>query len=134
MTHQGLSKTVALGALTGLRSMAGLATLARPGGGIARTVMTVATLGEMAVDKTPWIGNRTDGVALAGRAVLGAAVGALVASEQDHDVVGGAIIGAATAVAAAHLAYYVRTHLLPRGVVGGVVEDAIVLALASRYA
>jgi uncharacterized membrane protein len=134
MTRAAMLKTVALGALTGVRSMAGLTTLAASRGGAARTVLTVVALGEMVADKTPWIGNRTDAVPLAGRAFMGAAVGALVAVEQDQNEALGALVGAATAVAAAHLAYHVRTRLLPRGAMGGAVEDAFVLAVGSRYA
>lgn len=134
MTRAAMLKTVALGALTGVRSMAGLTTLAASRGGAARTVLTVVTLGEMVADKTSWIGDRTNAVPLVGRAVMGAAVGALVAAEQDHDAALGALVGAATAVAAAHLAYHVRTRLLPRGSMGGVIEDAFVIAVGSRYA
>ena len=49
-----LKRIVVLGALTGMRSMAGLATLALPYAGVARPVMALAVAGEMIADKTPW--------------------------------------------------------------------------------
>jgi uncharacterized membrane protein len=134
MTERTVKKIVALGALTGVRSMAGLATLAFGHRAVARPVMALATAGEMIADKTSLVGDRTDPLPLAGRAMIGAVVGALVASEQDQDVLLGGVLGAATAFAAAHLAYYVRTRLPVSGVAGGLLEDGVVLAVASRYA
>src|SRR5829696_2693646 len=102
MTEHTWKKIVALGALTGMRSMAGLATLAM----VHRTagpVMAVAAAGEMIADKTPWVADRIDPLPLGGRALLGAAVGAFIAAEQDQDVILGGVIGAVSAVVAAHL-------------------------------
>ena len=129
-----LKKIVALGALTGIRSMAGLATLALPHRGLARPVMALAAAGEMIADKTSLIGDRIDALPLAGRITIGAAVGAVVASERRQNALLGAAVGAATAAAAAHLAYYVRTRLPVSSAAGGLLEDSLVLAIASRYA
>ena len=133
MTIDTWKKIVALGALTGMRSMAGLATLARTHRR-ARSVMAFAAVGEMIADKTPWIADRIDPLPLGGRAIMGAAVGAFVANDQRQHVVLGAMIGAATAVAAAHLAYRVRKRLPLPGIAAGLLEDGLVLAIGSRYA
>ena len=94
--------------------------------------MAAAAVGEAIADKTPFIGNRTDVLPLAGRAAIGAVLGALVAAERDDDALQAALVGAATAVVAAHLAFYVRTRVIP-GAAGGLIEDALVLAVASRH-
>lgn len=134
MTHQTLTRIVTLGALTGVRSMAGLTTLAATRGGALRTGLLLLSAGEMVADKTPYIGNRTDALPLVGRAACGALVGALIASERDDDVVIGGLLGAAAAIAATHLAYQWRTHVAPSGAAGGLIEDALVLAVASQQA
>jgi hypothetical protein len=59
MTERTLKRIVALGPLTGMRSMAGLATLAVSHGGATRAAMAVAAAGEMIADKTSWIGDQT---------------------------------------------------------------------------
>ncbi len=124
---------IAFGALTGMRSMAGIATLAMSHHR-ARALMAVAAAGEMAADKTPWVGDRVAPLPLAGRAVIGAAVGAFIAREQRKEVLLGGALGAATAVVVAHLAYRARKNLPLPNVVAGLLEDSLVLALASRYA
>jgi hypothetical protein len=124
---------VGLGTITGMRSMSGVTALALTRGGtIARVASTLAA-GEFAADKTSFVGNRTDAVPLLGRTVLGALVGGLVANDEQDDVMAGALIGAATAFIAAHLAFQVRTSLLPSGIAGGLLEDAIVTAAAAAY-
>ena len=134
MTGDTLKKIVALGALTGLRSMAGLATLAATHRGAARVSMAVAAAGEMVADKTPWIGDRTDPLPLAGRVIIGAGVGALVAHQDNENALLGGMVGAATALVTAHLAYHVRKRLPLSNVASGLVEDSLVLVGASRYA
>lgn len=129
-----LKKIVALGALTGMRSMAGLATLAVSRRGLAKPVMAVAAAGEMIADKTSFVGDRIDPLPLAGRAVIGAGLGALVASEQHENSLLGATVGAATAIVVAHLAYHTRRRLPLSAVGAGLVEDSLAIGIASRYA
>ena len=129
-----LNKIVALGALTGMRSTAGLTTLAVAHRGVARSVMALAAAGEMIVDKTSLVGDRIDPLPLTGRAILGAGVGVLIAREQNQSVLLGGILGAATALVVAHLAYHARKRLPLSSVAGGLLEDTLVLAIASRYA
>jgi len=134
MNQGTLAKIVALGAMTGMRSMAGLATLARAYRGPARSMISLAAAGEMIADKTSMIGARTDPLPLAARAIIGAAVGARIAVEQEENGLLGALLGAATAVSAAYLAHLARTRLPVPRVAGGVLEDSMVIAIASRYA
>ena len=134
MNAATLSETVLLGALSGMRSMSGVAALASRQGGALRGATAVMALGEMIADKTPFVGDRIDPLPLAGRAVLGAVVGAIVAHEEDANVVIGGLIGASTAIAVAHLAYHARKRLPLSNVVGGMAEDALVVALGSAVA
>jgi uncharacterized membrane protein len=123
-----------MGALTGMRSMAGLATLAAQHGGVLKPVMEIMAGGEMVADKTSWVGNRTDALPQAGRAVMGALAGGLIAHEAREAVWLGALVGAVTAVAATHLAYELRRRLPLSTTAGGLIEDAVVVAAGSLYA
>jgi uncharacterized protein YfiM (DUF2279 family) len=129
-----LKRIIALGTLTGMRSMAGLAVLALPHPGVARPVMALAAAGEMVADKTALVGDRVDALPLAGRAVIGALVGALIAREEGQNAWLGGMVGSATALVAAHLAYHGRKGLPASSLTGGLLEDALVIAIGSRYA
>jgi uncharacterized membrane protein len=134
MDEGTLKAVVALGALTGIRSMAGAATLALRHRGLTRPVIALAAAGEMIADKTSFVGDRIDPLPLTGRAIMGAAVGALVAREHDQNALLGATVGAATAVIAAHLAFQARKRLPLSSVAGGLLEDSLVIATGWRYA
>ena len=134
MTRDTLTRVVALATVTGVRSMAGLAALAAARGGAARSAMMLVAGAEMVADKTPFIGNRIDPLPLGGRALMGATVGALVAHEARENVALGGVLGAATAVVATRIAYDVRRHLRVPNAAGGLLEDALVVAVAARYA
>ena len=134
MKKDTLNKIVALGALTGMRSTAGLTTLVVAKKGVARWVMGLAAAGEIAMDKTSIVGDRIDPLPLAGRAIMGAGVGVLVARERDGNALLGGVLGAATALVVAHIAYHVRKGLPVTSAAGGLLEDTLVLAIASRYA
>ncbi len=129
-TH-ALRKTIALGALTGMRSMAGPAALALPRGGLLARVVGLLAASEMVADKTAFVGDRIDAGPLAGRAVIGAIVGGVIAYEAEESVALGGLLGAAAAVAAAHLAFQARRRLPVSNVEGGLIEDALVAGLAS---
>jgi uncharacterized membrane protein len=133
MNSVALRNIIGLGTITGMRSMAGPATLALARGGLAARVASLFAAGEFVGDKTSFVGNRTDAVPLAGRAAMGALVGGVIAYDEHESVLAGALIGATTAVIAAHLAYQVRTRLLGSTVVGGLVEDAIVTTAGAAY-
>ena len=130
MNRTAVAKILSLGAVTGMRSMAGPAAVAFRYGGPLRAVAAALAAGEMAADKTPFVGNRVDAVPLGGRAVMGAFVGGLIARDARENVAAGAVLGAAAAVAMAHLAFQARRRLPLSNVAAGLLEDAVVLAAA----
>jgi len=134
MDRSTLGRTVALGAITGMRTTAGAATLAYEHGGTVGKLFALLAAGEMIADKLPFVGDRIDPGPLAGRALMGAAVGAAVAYEDHDNLVVGGLIGAATAVAVAHLAFHVRKRLAHDNPIGGTIEDAVVMGLAAGAA
>lgn len=129
-----LRDTVALGAITGIRSMAGPATLTIGHGVLPSRVAAVLAAAEMVVDKTPFVGTRTDAFPLAGRAVLGAIVGVVVAHERRGNRLLAGIIGATASIAAAHLASRARRRYPSANLLGGVLEDLIVVSVGAAYA
>ena len=134
MNRTAVAKILSLGAVTGMRSMAGPAAVAFQYGGPLRAVAAALAAGEMAADKTPFVGNRVDAVPLGGRAVMGALVGGLIARDARENVAAGAALGAAAAVAMAHVAFQARRRLPLSNVVGGLLEDAVVIAAAGSLA
>lgn len=128
-----LRDIVALGAITGMRSMAGPATLAIGHGTWSRTALALAAA-EMVVDKTPFVGARTDALPLAGRAILGGIVGVVIAHERRGSRLLGGAIGAATVMAAAHVVSRTRRRHPSANVLGGVLEDLIVVGVGGAYA
>lgn len=133
MTPATLTRILAIGSMTGMRSMAGAATLARHAR-VLRGATALLAAGEMAADKTSAVGNRTDVLPLTGRALMGALLGGVIANEHRDNVLLGGLLGAATAVLAAHLACELRVRLPLSTLAGGLVEDAIVVGAATLYA
>lgn len=126
------AQIVALGTATGMRSFSGPAALATAHGGPVVWVAGAMAAGEMAADKMPWMGNRTDTAPLAGRALMGALVGGVLARRAGGRATGGALLGAAVAVAAAHLAFRLRRRVPGHTV--AVAEDAIVMGICALVA
>src|SRR5688572_30558317 len=143
MKSRALKRTVALGALSGMRSMAGPAALMldhedhdidRGPRRVLERVVPLLAVGEMIADKLPFMGDRIDPLPLAGRAAMGALVGGVIAREEHGSVMLGGLIGAVAAVAVAHVAYQLRKRLPGSNVFGGVLEDGIVIGLGALYA
>lgn len=134
MNTKTLGDTVALGAITGMRSMSGPAVLAmraRKQNALTRAIPALAA-GEMIADKLPFMGDRIDPLPLAGRAMMGALVGGFLAHEDDGNILLGGLIGAATAVIVAHLAYRARMMASDRlGASAGFIEDGLVVGIGS---
>ena len=118
----------ALGAATGLRSMAAPSQLSRalgpPGarrrrGAVAdllarpatRSLLQVALLGELVADKLPGIPDRIEPGPLLGRALVGALAGAVLARRDGEPAALGAVAGAGAAVLAACAGYAARRAL-----------------------
>lgn len=130
MTANTTAEVVALGAATGMRSFSGPAALAMGycGGPVAWVAGALAA-GEMAADKTAMIGDRTDPAPLAGRALMGALVGGVLARRAGERAAGGALLGAGVAVVAAHLASRLRRRM--PGHAAALAEDALVTAICA---
>lgn len=141
-------RAVGMGAITGLRSTAGPATLSRAISsgrlenldgtifaalGSARTakVLTLFEVGEMIADKLPIVPSRMSPQPLLGRALSGAAVGAALFASENGNKAAGGTLGAAAAVAGAYAGEQLRAQLGQRlGVPDALVallEDGIVL-------
>jgi uncharacterized membrane protein len=133
MTIGTLKRILALSAITGMRSMAGAATLAAQHGGMLKAATAMLAAGEMMADKTPFVGNRTDAMPQAGRAAMGALVGGFVATEDGQSAWLGMLVGAGVAVVATHVACYLRTRLPLSTTASGLVEDALVIGAATLY-
>lgn len=142
-------KVIGLGAISGLRSMSGPASVARAardgrvpleetrlsflGSPRVAQLLTVFQAGEMVGDKLPATPSRTALPPLLGRAGSGALVGAAV-SENGRPVA--ALLGAGSAVTAAFAGEGLRAVVgqatgAPDALVA-VAEDAVVLAVAAR--
>ncbi len=142
-----------MGAITGLRSTAGPATLSRSvadgrveglegtpfailGSPRVSTALRLMEIGEMVVDKLPVTPSRTSPPPLLGRMASGGLVGAaLFASEDRRSLVGGAL-GAAAALASAYAGERLRLQASEKlGVPDPIVallEDGLVLLAGSR--
>lgn len=139
---------MAIGAVSGLRSMVGPAIISQAAGNKVvdvrhtplawmssnKTIRTTAILAaaEMVADKLPFMPSRTKKPALLGRFVTGALCGAAVSRTRKHeDRIIGALVGGGAAVVAAYLGMEYRKHTgLPR-LGAAVVEDAVALTAGS---
>lgn len=151
-----------LGAISGIRSMSGVALLSRRQqaddrlhrriqshffddgrslGSVLSTkaagVLTAAmATGEMAADKGADLPPRTDLASLIGRATFGALSGAVVAEIRSGNRVSAALVGAVSAVGSAHLFYRLRKVVSETTPIPdwavGLAEDVLVLAGGKR--
>jgi len=138
----------ALGAVTGVRQMAGPAVFSRIAGvGMCpalqsspfrlfasrktANVLAVAAAGESVADKTPIVLTRTSPPALIGRIVTGAVVGGAVATALESSTAACVGLGGFGAVVSTFGVTRLRRHATQElnvpNVVGGLVEDAAVL-------
>jgi|GEM_PF-2971807 len=151
-TDQHHKRLLALGLITGVRSMAGPALVSylttqgllrgveRSRLGFLALEMTCKWLGAAAMsealaDKLPGAPGRNSLPVMAGRAAAGALVGAAVSISAGKPVAAGAALTGSVAAATSWLAYHVRTGMtqklkLPNMLVG-LAEDAAVIAGSS---
>jgi len=139
-----------LGFITGLRSQLPFALLATAAnrGRFARTsgkpfsllrsrralvALTLAANGELIADKLPFTPSRIGRVPLAGRLVIGAAVGSAVFHEARESAPLGGVVGAAAAGVGSFAGYYARRSLVKAtgfpDFVWATTEDALALGL-----
>ena len=146
-------RTVALAAISGVRSMAAPALLARAVGrgdvsglratpfaalGDERvsTALQVLMAGEMAGDKTSLIPSRTSAGPLFGRALSGALVGSALFVSRKRPGLSGALLGAASALGGVYAADRLRSATtqglgLPDPLFG-LLEDGLILVGGNR--
>jgi uncharacterized membrane protein len=151
--NRELALIAGLGFVTGLRSMTGLAGIARAlavprsarrGTGArasgatadrASKAAALLALGEMIADKLPGMPARTEPVPLLGRVAVGAYIGATLA--RNSGAVGG-IVGAATALLGSYCGKEMRERLSgrdrPTDVALGFLEDAIAVGATTLLA
>ena len=141
-------RTLGLGGIAGLRSMAAPAILSRSvvegrvggletttfaplGSRRVSTVLRVLEIGELIADKTPIVPSRTSPPAFLGRAASGALVGAALFVCGGRRAAAGGALGAVSAMATAYAAERVRMQITQRlgvpNVAVGLLEDGIVL-------
>ena len=125
---------VAIGAATGLRTMAGPTALFSDGR--MRSILPVLAAGELIVDNLPATPARTIPAALIARAIAGGIVGAAVAGPADGNRAGYALLGIAGAVGAAYAgaAYRARATRYIPPFVAALAEDAVAFSLATAVA
>lgn len=141
-------RAVALAAISGVRSMAAPALLARAasrgevsglratpfvplGSGRISTVLQLLMVGEMIGDKTPFVPSRTSAGPLFGRALSGALVGSALFVSRRRPGLSGALLGAASALAGVYAADRLRSATtqglgLPDPLFG-LLEDGLIL-------
>jgi uncharacterized membrane protein len=148
-----LLKTLGLGAIAGVRSMAAPAALSKAveRGGVGgleqtpfaalgspgvSTALRLFEIGEIFVDKLPVAPSRTSPPALLGRAASGAFVGAALFVSDGRRVAVGGVLGAVSALAGAYVGE--RLRLLGTQTLGvpnlllALLEDGVVLFGATR--
>lgn len=146
------ARSLGLGAVTGLRSMAALAALSRAaadgrlgplegtpfealGSSGAAKVLTTLEVGELTVDKLPIAPSRTALPPLLGRAAFGALAGAVLFASEGRRTAAGGVLGAAGALASAQAGERLRMLIGQRlGVPdlgAALLEDCVVLLSSS---
>jgi uncharacterized membrane protein len=132
----------AIGAVSGLRSLAGTAIIAEAANrrliklkrtpfdwlgseGVARTSQILA-VGEIIADKLPFAPNRTITPSLILRFVTGAICGMAVAGRHKgkERLISG-LVGGGAAIAASYAGYQYRKHVKLPGVAAALIEDAV---------
>lgn len=119
-----------LGSLTGLRTLTPMAVLcwfayagrlsvedtwaAWTGRLWVAVLFTLLAVGELAADKSPKTGNRTDPVPLVARLCMGGLVGAIVAAGLDGPGIEGVILGVAGAMVGTYGGFLIRRDLVQR--------------------
>ena len=146
-------RTLGLTALTGARAMAAPALVShylkrRPSRRLGRTrlatlqsprtanILTVLAAGEMIGDKLPGTPARISPLALVGRGISGALVGATLFARKRDNPWRGATVGALSALVGAYATYHLRKRLaenthMPDPIWGGL-EDMLVVKAGQR--
>lgn len=154
MQHPNIPwKAAGLGAISGLRSMAGPAAVSRAvangqlgdlkgtpfealGSSKVSSTLTVLEVGELLGDKLPMVPSRTSVPPLLGRAASGALVGVTLFVSGERRPAAGALLGATTALVAAYAGEYLRAYASEKtgvpDLIFALLEDGIVLFTARQ--
>jgi uncharacterized membrane protein len=137
-----------IGAVSGLRSLAGPAIIARAANrnilklkttplaclasdGSARTTLLLA-VGEMIADKLPFMPNRTDPPGLVARFISGAICGMAVAGRRKRaETIMSGIVGGTAALAASYAGYQYREHVKLRPFTAALLEDVVAVGVGA---
>jgi len=99
-------------------------------------LLTLGALGELGLDKTPFLPDRIAPAPLLGRLVFGALSGAVVCSGARRPLGLGAVLGAGGAFLGSHAGYRFRRLLTQRlkvpALAAGLIEDAVTVGLGRR--
>jgi uncharacterized membrane protein len=136
-----LARATALGAASGLRSTAGLGTLAVHGSDglgpvlshrAARPLAAIGVVTELVLDKLPITGSRLEVPGLVGRVVFASLGAVAIARTEEQPVALAVVVASAAALAAAKIGHDVRVALAKRipDLVVAVFEDSIAIGLA----
>ncbi len=122
-----VSRALLLGVMSGMRSMAGLATISRRAAEHPRkfkntifaplasenvaNLASLAQIGEIIADKMPFVPNRIAPLPLLGRFLLGGISGAVVYAEGKESPLSGAVLGGLSAVASTFVFYFLRRNV-----------------------
>lgn len=111
MKTSAYARAFGIGAVSGLRSMSGLAATQLRAGGAGALIVPLLAFGELIADKLPGTPARTIPPALLFRAFTGGFAGGAVAKAADGDRAIGALCGAVGAIAGAYAGLQYRTYL-----------------------
>lgn len=142
MSQSAYPAVVALGAVSGMRTMLAPSTISwaarRSGLEIDKNptgwkTSLALTAGEMLADQIPFVANHAEGAFLIARAVSGATAGAAVCKAKHRSVALGALVGAAAAIGMTLGAYHLRKKAARRFRISeraiALAEDGIALAI-----
>jgi|GEM_PF-5717892 len=130
-----LIECAALGASSGMRTMAAPSQLAlRRGGPLLRVLLPAAAAVEMVVDKLPGVPSRTESGGVIARTCAGAAAAGALGRLGDGSAAAGAAAGALGALGSTYISFWTRRYLTRRaglpdlGV--ALCEDAVAILVA----
>jgi len=123
---------LAIGFVSGLRTLTSLAAIFLERGGVLGYVLGVCAIGEYVVDAMPWTPSRTGALGVSARVVSGAVAGWFIAGSHGGNTIWGLIAGIVGALLgtyaghAARLAAIAAIGALP----AAILEDVIAIGLA----
>jgi uncharacterized membrane protein len=124
---------LAIGFVSGLRTMTSLAALALTRGGLWGIVLSVAAAGEYVVDAMPSVPSRTALPSIVVRPLSGAIAGWLIAAWHGGSPAGGAVAGIVGALAGTYGGHAARLRTIARigAIPAALAEDVVAIALAA---